>query len=438
MSSNSNTMMIVLAVVGLVVGAGATYFLFPRTVEVPGETITVTEYVAPLEGATIRMGNIWSDDANLETYTPLVDEILVPRLNAYLDLLGYDAEVEILNDNALETPAIHLEKVQGFHSVDVDLVIGGRWSSQAQSALPYVNENKMLLFSPSSTSPLLAIPDDNLYRMCPTDVVQSDAIAEMLYQWGIEALAVIQRVDPWADGIYNLLVPELEDRGMVSEPGWRISYNPESKEFASDLQTLEGIALEMVAEYGAERSAILVIGFSEVAIMITQVEAYPTIYNEVRWFGTDGTAITQRIRDDAPTQAAHLQIPSTLAAPGISPKFRELNATNFPLVGQVLGYYGACTYDIAWCLLEAVLETQGVVAEDIIPLIDPITEKHYGTTGWAKLNEDGDRFPPDYEIWGYGTVGDRTEHVNYGKYFTFDGTVEWYTDRLGFEPPGQP
>ena len=438
MSSNSNTMMIVLAVVGLVVGAGATYFLFPRTVEVPGETITVTEYVAPLEGATIRMGNIWSDDANLETYTPLVDEILVPRLNAYLDLLGYDAEVEILNDNALETPAIHLEKVQGFHSVDVDLVIGGRWSSQAQSALPYVNENKMLLFSPSSTSPLLAIPDDNLYRMCPTDVVQSDAIAEMLYQWGIEALAVIQRVDPWADGIYNLLVPELEDRGMVSETGWRLSYNPESKEFASDLQTLEGIALEMVAEYGAERSAILVIGFSEVAIMITQVEAYPTIYNEVRWFGTDGTAITQRIRDDAPTQAAHLQIPSTLAAPGISPKFRELNATNFPLVGQVLGYYGACTYDIAWCLLEAVLETQGVVAEDIIPLIDPITEKHYGTTGWAKLNEDGDRFPPDYEIWGYGTVGDTTEHVNYGKYFTFDGTVEWYTDRLGFEPPGQP
>jgi len=435
MSSNSNTMLIVLAVVGLVVGAGASYFLFPRTVEIAGET--VTEYVAPLEGALIKFGNIWSDDANLETYTPLVDEILVPRLNAYLDLLGYDAEVDILNDNALETPAIHLEKVQGFHAVDVDLVIGGRWSSQAQSALPYVNENKMLLFSPSSTSPMLAIPDDNLYRMCPTDVVQSDAIAEMLYQWGIEAVAVIQRVDPWADGIYNLLVPELEDRGMVSETGWRLSYNPESKEFASDLQTLEGIALEMVAGYGAERSAILVIGFSEVAIMITQADAYPTIYDEVRWFGTDGTAITQRIRDDAPTQAAHLQIPSTLAAPGISPKFRELNATYFPLVGQVVGYYSAVTYDIGWVLLEAVLETQGVVAEDIIPFIDPITEKSYGASGWLKLNTDGDRFPPDYEIWGYGKRGDITQHVLYGKYFTNYGTVEWYTEALGFEPPGQ-
>ena len=433
MSGNSNNMLVILLIVGLVVGLGAGYFLAPKKA---GEI--VTEYVTetPLEGVTIQIGNIYSDDANLETTEPLMDDILTPRINDYLSMLGYDVDIEFLNDNALETPAIHLEKVQGFKSLGVELVIGGRWSSQAMSALSYVNEQEMVLFSPSSTAPTLAIPDDNVYRMCPTDVVQSDAIAEMLYAWGIEALAVIQRVDPWADGIYNLLVGELDDRGMVTEDGWRVAYNPESKEFASDLQTLEGIAQEMVADYGADASAILVIGFSEVAIMLTQVEAYDTIYNQVRWFGTDGTAITQRVRDDSPTQAAHLQVPSTLAAPGISPKFRELNATYFPLVGQVLGYYAACTYDISWVLTQGVLETQGVVAADIIPFIDPICENHYGTSGWCKLNADGDRFPPDYEIWGYGIVGGRTEHVNYGKYVTFDGTVEWYTDKLGFIPPG--
>jgi branched-chain amino acid transport system substrate-binding protein len=432
MSGSSNNMLVILLVVGLVVGAGAGYFL------APGKTETVTEYITeiPLDGTTIRFGNIYSDDANLETTEPLMMDIIKPRLNSYLSMLGYDVDVEILNDNALETPAIHLEKVQGFHSIGVDLVIGGRWSSQAQSALSYVNENDMLLFSPSSTSPLLAIPDDNLYRMCPTDVVQSDAIAEMLFTWGIEAVAVIQRVDPWADGIYNLLVGELEDRDMVTEDGWRVSYNPESKEFASDLETLEGIAQDMVAEYGADASAILVIGFSEVAIMLTQAEAYDTIYNQVRWFGTDGTAITQRVRDDSPVQSAHLQIPSTLAAPGISPKFRELNETYFPLVGQVLGYYSSTTYDIAWVLLQGVLETQGEVAKDIIPFVDPISDNHYGASGWNKLNADGDRFPPDYEIWGYGIVGGVTEHVNYGRYNTFEGTVEWYTDRLGFTPPG--
>ena len=438
MSGNSNNMLVILLVVGLVVGAGAGYFLAPK-----GAGETVIEYVTevPLDGKTISIGNIYSDDANLETTEPLIVEIMVPELNEYLDLLGYDVEIEILNDNALESAAIHLEKVQGFHAIGVDLVIGGRWSSQASGAKSYVDDNKMLLFSPSSTSPLVAIPNDNVYRLCPTDVVQAEAIAEMLKTWGIEAVAVIQRIDPWADGIYNLLIGEdgsgqLQDKGITTKATWRLSYDPTSKEFASDLQTLEGIANEMVAAHTAEKSSILVIGFSEVAVMISQAADYDTIYNQVQWFGTDGTALTQRVRDDSPTESAHLLIPSTLAASEKNPKWQALDAAYQPLVGQVLGYYAACTYDIAWILTEAILETQGAVAEDIIPLIHPISEKHFGVTGWAKLNADGDRFPPDYEIWGYGIVDGATDHVRYGKFDTNAGTVEWDLSKLDFTPPG--
>lgn len=423
--------MIILVVVGLVVGAGIGYVMAPQK---EGETTTVTVTKEPLDGVTIKIGNIYADDPGLETGQPFTKEILEPTLNQYLAMLGYDTTVQFLIDNAMETPAIHLEKVQGMHASGVDLIIGGRWSSQAQSALPYVNENKMLLFSPSSTSPLLAIPDDNLYRMCPTDVVQSKAIAEMLWTWGIDAVIVMQRVDPWADGIYNLLVPAFEAKGgKVYE---RVSYNPETKEFSSDLQTVENLAKAALAEYGSGRVGLEVIGFSEVAIILTQAEGFPTIYNEVTWFGSDGTAITQRLKDDAPTQADHLRVYSTLAAPGISPKYRALNATYFPLVGQVLDYYTACTYDIGWALIEGVLTTQGQVAEDIIPFIPPITDKMYGTTGWCKLNTDGDRFPPDYEIWGYDERNGATVDVNFGKYLTFDGVIEWYESEIGFTPPG--
>jgi branched-chain amino acid transport system substrate-binding protein len=292
----------------------------------------------------------------------------------------------------------------------------------------------MLLFSSSSTSPLLAIPDDNLYRLCPTDLVQSEAIAEMLWSWGIDAVIVMQRVDPWADGIYNLFVPAFEAKGGTVFG--RVSYNPETKEFSSDLQTVENMAVEAVAEFGAGRVAFELIGFSETAIILTQAEGFPTLYNDLIWFGSDGTAITQRIKDDAPTQADHVSLYSTLAAPGISPKFRELNATYYPMVGQVLGYYDSCTYDIGWILVEGVLTAQNQVAEDIIPLLYTITDKMYGTSGWCKLNADGDRFPPDYDIWGYAARGDATVDVNFGKYNTFYGEISWYTDILGYVPPG--
>jgi branched-chain amino acid transport system substrate-binding protein len=423
--------MIALLVVGLLVGVGIGYVMAPQK---EGTTTTVTVTKEPLDGVTIKIGQIYADDPGIETGTPMTKDIMEPHINTYLSMLGYDTSVQFLIDNAQETPAIHLEKVQGLHATGVDLIIGGRWSSQAQSALPYVNENKMLLFSSSSTSPLLAIPDDNLYRLCPTDLVQSEAIAEMLWSWGIDAVIVMQRVDPWADGIYNLFVPAFEAKGGTVFG--RVSYNPETKEFSSDLQTVENMAVEAVAEFGAGRVAFELIGFSETAIILTQAEGFPTLYNDLIWFGSDGTAITQRIKDDAPTQADHVSLYSTLAAPGISPKFRELNATYYPMVGQVLGYYDSCTYDIGWILVEGVLTAQNQVAEDIIPLLYTITDKMYGTSGWCKLNADGDRFPPDYEIWGYAARGDATVDVNFGKYNTFYGEISWYTDILGYVPPG--
>ena len=175
-----NTLAIVLLVVGLVVGAGAGYMLKPEAEVIDGGTTTIEVVVAPLEGKTIPIGYISSTTAGLETTTPLVQDILMPDYNAYAAKLGMDVDFNYLIDDATGQAAVHLEKVQGFKSMDVNVFIGGGWSSQAQAALSYCNDNDMLMWSSSSTSPLLAITDDNLYRMCPDDTIQAPAIAAML------------------------------------------------------------------------------------------------------------------------------------------------------------------------------------------------------------------------------------------------------------------
>ena len=166
MSENKNTLVIA-AVIALVVGLGIGYVAAPKK---PGETVEVPVDKNPLDGMVIKIAEIASTTDDLERLTPFVEDIILPDINKYLDLLGYDISYEIMIDDAASNEAIHFEKVQTFKSLDMNLIIGGRWSSQAEMALSYVNENDMLLFSPSSTSPLLAFPDDNLYRMCPTDL----------------------------------------------------------------------------------------------------------------------------------------------------------------------------------------------------------------------------------------------------------------------------
>lgn len=435
MASSSTTMMAILLIVGLAIGGGVGYFMAPtKTIT---ETETVTVEVEPLAGKTVNIGFIVANTPGLEWDQPFAEAILEPEINEFADKLGYDVDFRILVDCADAQAAIHLEKVQSFKAMDVNLVTGGGWSSHASASLSYVNENNMLLWSHSSTSPTLRIADDNLYRMCPDDMVQAPAIAEMLWSWGIEAIIVIQRGDSWADGIYNILEPEFTAKGGVI--GERIRYAVEVTEFSTYLATAEAKAKELVAEYGAEHVAIELISFGEDGSpLLTQAEDYPTVYNLV-WHGSDGTAMSNIIQDNAPSQVDHVKLYSTFAAPGKSEIFWNLFDEYFAVTGRTLGYYSACRYDIMYMFLESVLETQSTDPMDLIPLQHDIAYKKWGASGWTLLNEAGDRKASNYDIWGFAYVDGKLEFVNYGIYDGASGQVIWYpiaTTPDGVEVPG--
>jgi len=422
-----NTLAIVLLVVGLVVGAGAGYFMAPKetVVEDGGDGGTVTVEVAPLAGKNIQLGYISSTTVGLETAVPLVQDIMEADYNAYLDKLGMDTTLEFLIDDATGQAAVHLEKVQGYKSMDINVFIGGGWSSQAQAALSYCNDNDMLMWSSSSTSPLLAIPDDNLYRMCPTDLIQAPAIAEMLWSAGIEAIVLIQRGDAWADGIYNYLEPAYTAKGGVILE--KIRYAGEATEFANYLQTAEDIVEDAVADYGEEHVGVEIISFSEFVVMMSQAQDFPTIY-DLTWFGSDGTTLSQQACDDAPEQVEHLKVHSTYAAPADSDKFNDLYERYFALVAQPFGYYSACSYDIGWVLVESIMNTQSLDATVLIPVQHTTAYNNFGASGWNQLNEDGDRYGSNYQIWSYKYDGDVVIPYVSGLYDGITGQVTWYVD----------
>ncbi|HHL41484.1 MAG TPA: ABC transporter substrate-binding protein [Candidatus Bathyarchaeota archaeon] len=427
MEMKGNTLAIVLLVVGLVVGAGAGYFMAPKetVVEDGGDGGTVTVEVAPLAGKNIQLGYISSTTVGLETAVPLVQDIMEADYNAYLDKLGMDTTLEFLIDDATGQAAVHLEKVQGYKSMDVNVFIGGGWSSQAQAALSYCNDNDMLMWSSSSTSPLLAIPDDNLYRMCPTDLIQAPAIAEMLWSAGIEAIVLIQRGDAWADGIYNYLEPAYTAKGGVILE--KIRYAGEATEFANYLQTAEDIVEDAVADYGEEHVGVEIISFSEFVVMMSQAQDFPTIY-DLTWFGSDGTTLSQQACDDAPEQVEHLKVHSTYAAPADSDKFNDLYERYFALVAQPFGYYSACSYDIGWVLVESIMNTQSLDATVLIPVQHTTAYNNFGASGWNQLNEDGDRYGSNYQIWSYKYDGDVVIPYVSGLYDGITGQVTWYVD----------
>jgi len=411
---------------------------FTQNIYINLPNITITPTGLP---ETIRIGNIVACTEDFEFAQNLVNGVIIPDLNEYARNLGYNVTFEFVTMDAEASADIHLQRVQELHDMGINLIIGGRWSSQAQASLEYINENNILLFSPSSTSPLLAIEGDNLFRMCPNDLAQGEAIAEMLRSWGIDAIIVIQRGDSWADGLYNVLEDEFTARGGTILA--RVRYATEVTEFSSYLEQMEEIAQEAVDEYGWEHVAVQCFCFSEIVTIITQAEDYPTLYN-LTWFGCDGTAFVQQVIDDAPEQADKLKLLSTLAAPTYSGKWFDFYDRCYEATNQPASYYDGCTYDIAFVLAKAIFETQSLDPMRIKAVIPKICDDTFGVTGWCKLDEAGDRATANYDIWGYAIVNGTAYSVRYGYYDGATGTVTWFEHGIttdgrkapGLTPPG--
>ena len=429
------TLAIVLLVAGLIVGGGIGYFAAPQG---GGGTTTVTTTVVvkeiPLKNTVIKLGFIAASTTNLETGKPYHESMIMPKLDAYSALLGYGATFQYQIDDAQQQPNTHLEKVQGFKSAGITVFEGGGWSAQAQGSLQYVNSNDMLMWSTSSTSPTLSLADDRLFRMCTNDAALAPALANVMWAAGVKTIVIFQRGDSWGDGIINLITPIWTEKGGKIG-GEKIRYAAEATEFANYLDIANQQVTAAVAENGGEnqRVGVIILAFDEAPVIAKQAAEYPGIYN-VHWWGSDGTAKSIRLMDDAPEESIHIGIYSLLSRETLTPLYSQLEAEYTALTHQQFSTYTAYGYDIGMVVATSMFQAQSQDAGAIVGLQIPICAQFFGAAGWSKLDPTGDRAPPPYDVWGFypGTDKPCVSKImaQYDPDFqktTFDTTVLGYT-----------
>ena len=82
----------------------------------------------------------------------------------------------------------------------------------------------------------------------------------------------------------------------------------------------------------------MILSFNEISVILKQVSSYPNIYN-VHWWGSDGTAKSQRAMDDAPDEANHIGIYSLLSRETLTPLYNNLESRYVALTKQQYGTY---------------------------------------------------------------------------------------------------
>jgi len=127
----------------------------------------------------IAIGGLFSLTGNWATLgvaSKAAMEIGIEDVNAYLAAgttgMHFTAS---LQDTKL-IPATALSAVTAMKGAGVEVVIGPQSSAEVAAIKSYVDANNMVVISQSSTAGTLAIANDNIFRLTPSDTLEAVAL----------------------------------------------------------------------------------------------------------------------------------------------------------------------------------------------------------------------------------------------------------------------
>jgi branched-chain amino acid transport system substrate-binding protein len=287
---------------------------------------------------------------------------------------------------------------------NVNLILGPLSSAELNAVAPYVNENEILLISPSSTAMALA-QNDNIFRNTLDDDKQAKALSAFVAHEGYENVDVIYRNDSYGNGFYENFKEYFTQLGNTCGQG--VSYEPNTASFDSVLTELESQVNTSLAQYGPQKTAVLLIGFDEAAAILESLGQTNTVLTNLRWFTTDGVTHNKAVSHTPGIAAIAEQINLTGSILGTHTGEDTLFYTESFLFnfGSALQYepsgYDVAAYDAAWVMTHYMIyvdwDTTLPFAEARQSFLE-ITNKSVGYLNVNFLNENGDRMFGNFDF----------------------------------------
>ncbi|RNJ75815.1 MAG: branched-chain amino acid ABC transporter substrate-binding protein [Nitrosopumilus sp. H13] len=318
------------------------------------------------------------------------------EFNKYLEEEGEKWSIKLVTEDTQSDPEIALEKIMAFNEKGIKLVSGPETSASIISVKEYAGNNDMLLFSCCSVAPSLSVPGDNIFRLI-TDDTKQGAVFDLLFEHEeIEAVVPVWRGDVWGDGLSQSVKNDFA--GGVMDAG--IRYDVDAEEFSAQAEDLAGRVQKYVDEYGAEKVAVLYIGFGEMVKFIEAASAHE-ILGDVRWFGSDSNTNDEALVMEPTvefTEKTKLTTVQVSASGGSA--FYKVRDHVEEALGKKPNSFAHSTYDTIWLIGLAMLETRSIEAGPVAAALPVIAAEHEGAIGSTELNEAGDLADADYSIWG--------------------------------------
>lgn len=279
----------------------------------------------------------------------------------------------------------------------ISIFLGPQTSSEAGQILSTANDAGALVISQGSTASSLAIPNDALYRMVPTDRVEARAIYDLAILRGASSFITVNRQDTGNQGLADSFTGYALNGGSIVLGN--LQY-PTSQ--TSNFSALAGEISAIVSSSPNDRIAVFLAGFDEVASVLAACAAEPALAR-VTFYGGDGSALATTVTSDQTAaqfaNAAGL-FPNALST--IPADFMDLaEEITAAYGGDQVNAFALAAFDSLNILTNTYQVDPGFDAPGVRrTAFVEAADGYRGVTGDIELNQAGDRASGAYAFWG--------------------------------------
>src|SRR5436189_2919677 len=206
----------------------------------------------------------------------------------------------LIRDTQLD-PSEALDAIRDLNSRGVKIIIGPQSSAEVAMIKPFADANNILVISQGSTASSLAIPNDNIFRFCPNDTREAEAIVALMQHDGIRAIVPLWRNDAGNNGLHDSVKAAFENLGGTVTAGFQ--YQPTTTDFAPATASVASqIATLRTAGSDPTGIAVYLAAFDKVVDIFYSAASNP-ILSSTLWYGSDGVALSAVLSDDASAAA---------------------------------------------------------------------------------------------------------------------------------------
>ena len=248
-------------------------------------------------GVLASLTGSWS---SLGQNTVAALEIAADQIEAADHSRGDRSKVRLYVYDTQLDPTLALKAIKELDRLGVNVIIGPQSSAEVAMIKPYADQHNILVISQGSTASSLAIPGDNIFRMCPDDSREAAAIVALMWHDGIRTVVPLWRDDTGNQGLHDSVQTAFQNLGGAVTPGFR--YEPTTTDFSAATAAINSQVAGARLASSASTIGVYLAAFDEVVGVFQSAQADPTLATTA-WYGSDGVALSAALVGDSEAAA---------------------------------------------------------------------------------------------------------------------------------------